>query len=146
MRYLHSFHGSCRGISHLCFQRYIYERDAVREILMGLQGRRNMMFSWTNVGDEPYIFTVCLTSSSLSSYSHDSQIACVRCTSSATFDSICSGFHTSLLCQYRNGGGTSQEIHRCHLQHITSRTCIAHFLCQACSPAIPRNPYSGSLC
>ncbi|TCD67503.1 hypothetical protein EIP91_012308 [Steccherinum ochraceum] len=37
-------------------ERYIHEHDAVREVLMGLQGRRNLMLSWTNVGEEPLTY------------------------------------------------------------------------------------------
>ncbi len=33
-------------------QKYIYEHDAVREVLIGLQGRRNLMIAWIHDGDE----------------------------------------------------------------------------------------------
>ncbi|KAH8096733.1 Spc98 family-domain-containing protein [Cristinia sonorae] len=50
--------GDNRGlrVDSIVRERYIHEHDAVREILMGLQGRRNLMISWTNIGDEPYSF------------------------------------------------------------------------------------------
>ncbi|GBE79798.1 predicted protein [Sparassis crispa] len=37
-------------------EKYINEHDAVREVLMGLQGRRNLMFSWVHSGDRPFSF------------------------------------------------------------------------------------------
>ncbi|OBZ70494.1 Gamma-tubulin complex component 5 [Grifola frondosa] len=43
-------------------ERYIYEHDAVREILMALQGRRNIMLSWVHHG--PHAFSFVQPSSS----------------------------------------------------------------------------------
>ncbi|KAI0080871.1 hypothetical protein K474DRAFT_1704411 [Panus rudis PR-1116 ss-1] len=56
-------------------EKYIREWDAVREILMGLQGRSNIMLQWTNAGEDPFKFVPApdhpgllhLTSSSLRS-------------------------------------------------------------------------------
>ncbi|KZT71569.1 hypothetical protein DAEQUDRAFT_749911 [Daedalea quercina L-15889] len=38
-------------------QRYIHEHDAVREILMALQGDRNMILEWTTSGERVFTFT-----------------------------------------------------------------------------------------
>lgn len=39
--------------------KYIYEQHAVREILMGLQGRRNILFNWKADGANSMSFVVC---------------------------------------------------------------------------------------
>ncbi|TFK55410.1 hypothetical protein OE88DRAFT_1764883 [Heliocybe sulcata] len=38
-------------------EKYIYEHDAVREILMALQGRQNLLLSWTHQGGNTFSFT-----------------------------------------------------------------------------------------
>ena len=39
-------------------RKFITEHDAVREILMGLQGRHNLLIQWRNIGDDPWNFAV----------------------------------------------------------------------------------------
>ncbi|CAL1700277.1 unnamed protein product [Somion occarium] len=43
-------------VGELAQEKYINDHDAMREILMGLQGRRNLMISWTSIGNEPFTF------------------------------------------------------------------------------------------
>lgn len=43
-------------------QIYIYEHDAVREVLTGLQGRKNVMMKWEYTGNEAFSFVVSLLS------------------------------------------------------------------------------------
>ncbi|GJE84854.1 gamma-tubulin complex component [Phanerochaete sordida] len=45
--------------------KYINEHDAVREVLMGLQGRRNLLITWISGGDDPWNFLPDPTAPSL---------------------------------------------------------------------------------
>ena len=56
------------SITRIFFQKYIDDLDAVREILMGLQGRRNLMFLWRNTGKDPFTFQVSIIRGEMSFY------------------------------------------------------------------------------
>lgn len=57
----YSFIASCSEGMVLSFrQRYIHEHDAVREILMALQGDRNMILEWITSGEHAFTFTVSM--------------------------------------------------------------------------------------
>ncbi|EKM59505.1 uncharacterized protein PHACADRAFT_191873 [Phanerochaete carnosa HHB-10118-sp] len=46
-------------------RRYINEHDAVREVLMGLQGRQNLLITWSNSEEHPWQFVSAPSSPSL---------------------------------------------------------------------------------
>lgn len=43
----------------LVVQRYINEQDVVREVLMALQGRKNIMMNWSQDDEGQSSFVVC---------------------------------------------------------------------------------------
>ncbi|EPQ59052.1 hypothetical protein GLOTRDRAFT_70178 [Gloeophyllum trabeum ATCC 11539] len=59
-------------------EKYIYEHDAVREVLMALQGRQNLLFSWTHQGGNTFSFTPSQTAPRLAHYTLNAQLSLLR--------------------------------------------------------------------
>lgn len=61
-------------------QKYINEHDAVREVLLGLQGIENILFVWTDMSSSAPSFVVGTSTLRLNTAAYKST-ACSQCTS-----------------------------------------------------------------
>ena len=75
-------------------QSYRHEEDVTREVLIGLQGRRNIMFTWVHSGIDAYSFVVrfYMTTSNLHLLTKVI-IAFVTCTAIASSYGWCPSIH-----------------------------------------------------
>lgn len=97
-------------------KRYITEHDAVREVLLGLQGIQNIMLTWINNGPDALSFVVCLTSASFVHHLTHSIAFCER----TCFPTPLLGrptFHPQLLRYHSNHLRAPPEVRQSDVHH-----------------------------
>ncbi|KAI9064813.1 hypothetical protein FKP32DRAFT_1675206 [Trametes sanguinea] len=120
-----SFHRALSSHSVLNFdgpsrENYRAEEDIVREVLTGLQGRRNMMFTWMHAGPEAFSFVLSPSAPRLLHLTEGAQASIISSfTSLATTVVHLRKFTAAIFAQASSAASAVQEHNTAHPAHLT---------------------------